>query len=227
MGPEGALLFLAAGIPAGAAVGRLAALLANENGAAEAGMGGSGRADLAWQREPWRARLLLAVGALTPLLLAAAGWRFELFQAAAVSFLLLALLLCAATDLLSYRVPNAITYPGAALALSAAAVLPGGDAASSLAAALLAGGALLAVAVVTRGGMGLGDVKLAVLIGAALGLSGAFQALALGIFAAGVIMLAALLAGLVSRKQALPYAPFLSAGAIAVVLLQGASFAPL
>jgi leader peptidase (prepilin peptidase) / N-methyltransferase len=71
------------------------------------------------------------------------------------------------------------------------------------------------------------DVKLAVFIGAALGLPGAFTALALGVGMAGVVMLALLIAGVVSRKQITPYAPFLALSAMAITLAEGAAFAPL
>jgi prepilin signal peptidase PulO-like enzyme (type II secretory pathway) len=70
-------------------------------------------------------------------------------------------------------------------------------------------------------------VKLAMLIGAALGYPAAYSALVIGILAAGVVILTLVALRLVSRRQALPYAPFLSIAAIAVVLYQGAAFAPL
>jgi prepilin signal peptidase PulO-like enzyme (type II secretory pathway) len=80
------------------------------------------------------------------------------------------------------------------------------------------------LAVITRGGIGLGDVKLAILIGAALGLQVAFQALIYGVIAAAVVMGLMLVAGIVSRRQAVPYAPFLSLAAIVMLLMQGGAF---
>jgi prepilin signal peptidase PulO-like enzyme (type II secretory pathway) len=182
---------------------------------------------LPWQREPWAAYLRRGVVLLIPVLTGVAGARFEPVAAVVVSLLLVALLVCTATDLLRYRVPNAITYPGTALALVAALLMPDANAMSAALAALLGGGVFLVMAIVTRGGLGLGDVKLAMLIGAALGLPAAYQALALGVVVGGLVILALFLAGFVSRRQAVPYAPFLALTAVVVVLTQGASFAPL
>jgi leader peptidase (prepilin peptidase) / N-methyltransferase len=79
----------------------------------------------------------------------------------------------------------------------------------------LFGGALFVVALVSRG-MGMGDVKLASLIGLVLGSLGlgyvgvaAGAAIALG----GVGAIVALLIGR-SRKAAIPFGPYLAAGAI-------------
>jgi prepilin signal peptidase PulO-like enzyme (type II secretory pathway) len=182
---------------------------------------------LPWQDGPWPARVRIGVVALIPLLMAVAGSRFEPVQAVAVSLLVLALLVCTATDLLRFRVPNAVTYPGIVLAILATLLLPDAEPLSALIAALLGGGGFLVMSIVTRGGLGLGDVKLAALIGAALGLPAAYQALALGIIAGGVVILVLFLAGVVGRRQAVPYAPFLALAAVAVVLMRGAAFAPL
>ena len=182
---------------------------------------------LPWQSEPWASRLRRGAVLLVPALTGLAGWRFDPLAAAVVSLLLVALLICTATDLLRFRVPNAVTYPGTALALAAALVMPDADVASALLAMVLGGGLFLVMSFLTRGGLGLGDVKLAMLIGAALGLPAAFHALALGIMAGGVVILALFLAGAVSRRQAVPYAPFLALAAMAVVFSQGAAFAPL
>jgi leader peptidase (prepilin peptidase)/N-methyltransferase len=159
--------------------------------------------------------------------MALAGWRFETAEAIAVSALMLGLLLCTGTDLIEYRVPNAVTYPGTLLALTASVVFPDGDFVNAALAALVGGVIFLVMAIVTRGGLGLGDVKLAVLIGAALGFPGGYQAMVMGIVAGGVVILGMFLLGIVSRRQAVPYAPFLALAAVVVVLTRGALFAPL
>ena len=85
----------------------------------------------------------------------------------AAAQLLLAFVAC--FDLVTRRVPNRVIIPAA----TAAFVLRAAFAASSLPEALAAGAIafafFLVVAVVTRGGMGMGDVKLASLIGLFLG----------------------------------------------------------
>jgi prepilin signal peptidase PulO-like enzyme (type II secretory pathway) len=164
---------------------------------------------------------------LLPLAMAVAASRFDLLQAMAVSLVVFALLVITATDMLRFRVPNAVTYPGTIAALAAAVLMPDGSIGDAALAALLGGGVFFLLALITRGGVGLGDVKLAVLIGAALGLPIAYQALIYGIVAAAVVMGLLLVAGVVGRRQPVPYAPFLALAAIVMLLTQGGAFAPL
>jgi leader peptidase (prepilin peptidase)/N-methyltransferase len=224
-------LFFLAGVPAALLLNHAIAVLGregyNEDEAGEPEKAGPEVKRLPWQVEPWRDRVRVMVVATAPFLMAVAGWRFEPLQAAVVSALVLALLLCTGTDLIEYRVPNVVTYPGTLLALGAAALFPEGDLVNAAIAGLGGGLVFLVMAIITRGGLGLGDVKLAVLIGAALGFPGSYQALVIGILAGGVAILALFVTGIVSRKQAVPYAPFLALAAVGVVLTQGAVFAPL
>ena len=67
-------------------------------------------------------------------------------------------------------------------------------------------------------GLGMGDVKLGLLLGAALGWS-VLAALLLGTIAAGLVSAGLLFArGAEARKQSIPLGPFLAAGAIVVLL---------
>jgi Flp pilus assembly protein protease CpaA len=185
---------------------------------------------LPWQVEPWASYLRRGVVLFLPPLTAVAGWRFDrAIDAIAVSLIVAGLLICTATDLLRYRVPNAVTYPGTLLALLAALFLAPSstDLLNAFIAALLAGLVFLVMAVVTRGGLGLGDVKLSVLIGAVLGLQATYQALAIGVLAGGIIMGLLWALHFIGRKQAVPYAPFLALAAVLVLLTQGPVFAPL
>ncbi len=229
-----ALWFFLAGIPAAVILDRAIAGLGRDREAEDDGDDEENAPEAApevrrlpWQIEPWRGRVRVMVVLAAPVLMAVAGWRFETTQAIAVSALVLALLLCTGTDLLEYRVPNVVTYPSTALALGAAALFPDGNVLNALVAALAGGLIFLLLAIITRGGLGLGDVKLAALIGAALGFPGGYQALVIGVMAGGFVILGLFLTGVVSRKQAVPYAPFLALSAVAVVLTQGAVFAPL
>jgi prepilin signal peptidase PulO-like enzyme (type II secretory pathway) len=182
---------------------------------------------LPWQQGAWPDRVRWATLLLLPLAMAVAASRFDLLQAMAVSLVVFALLVITATDMLRFRVPNAVTYPGTIAALAAAVLMPDGSIGDAALAALLGGGVFFLLALITRGGVGLGDVKLAVLIGAALGLPIAYQALIYGIVAAAVVMGLLLVAGVVGRRQPVPYAPFLALAAIVMLLTQGGAFAPL
>jgi len=76
----------------------------------------------------------------------------------------------------------------------------------------------LAVVLAYPAGMGMGDVKLALLIGAALGYA-VVSALFLGTLAAGLVAAVMLFKeGSSARKRAIPLGPFLAAGAIVVLL---------
>jgi len=184
---------------------------------------------LPWQNAPWSDRLRRSIVLFLPALTAVAGWRFDAVDAIAVSLIVAALLICTATDLLRYRVPNAITYPGTLLALLAALVLSPetADILNALLAAALAGLFFFIMALATRGGIGLGDVKLAMLIGAVLGLQASYIALLLGVVAAGAVIFVLVLLRLIGRRQAIPYAPFLALAAVGVLLTQGPVFVPI
>ena len=91
-------------------------------------------------------------------------------------------------------------------------------------AAAAAAAFLFLPSVLTKGGVGMGDVKLALLLGAALG-RGVAVALLLGCLAAsigGVTLLVRKGSG--ARKTAVPFAPFLAFGAVAAIAL-GAQYA--
>jgi prepilin signal peptidase PulO-like enzyme (type II secretory pathway) len=187
---------------------------------------GADERKLPWQVEPWTSRVRWGVVLLLPAFMAVAGSRFDIAQALMVSLLVGALLVCTATDLLRYRVPNVITYPSIVVALLAAVFMPDADLQAAVIAALAAGACFFVLAVITRGGLGLGDVKLAVLIGALLGLH-AVVAIFWGVIAGGFVIFVLYATGVVGRKEPVPYAPFLALAAIGVALLQGAAFAPL
>jgi leader peptidase (prepilin peptidase)/N-methyltransferase len=147
-----------------------------------------------------------------------AAVRFEDVQALRVAVIAVALLACAATDLLAYRVPDVVTLPALGFALAFSAVAGEPPLTSSIAAAATAGGLLLGAAVLTRGGLGGGDVKLGALVGASLGLPLAAFALAAGIVIGGGVVIALYACGRLGREQAFPFAPFLALTAVAFLL---------
>ena len=84
----------------------------------------------------------------------------------------------------------------------------------------LAGGAvLLAVVLLSRGGMGAGDVKLIAMIGFYTGLRGVATVLLLAFLSGAVTGLVLVATGRLTRKSALPFAPFLALGALVEVFL--------
>ena len=120
---------------------------------------------------------------------------------------------------LEYRiVPNRIVLPAAAIFLVAATALQ--PSAEWAIAALGASGFLFVAAIAYPKGMGMGDVKLALLLGAMLGRS-VGVALMVGFLAALVPSLLLLLRhGSAGRKIAIPFVPFLAFGADRRALLR-------
>jgi leader peptidase (prepilin peptidase)/N-methyltransferase len=74
------------------------------------------------------------------------------------------------------------------------------------------GGILLLIALLSRGGMGMGDVKLFFLFGAVIGFPHILVALFLSSLLGSIIGLFLLLLKVVHRKQGIPFGPFLAAG---------------
>lgn len=77
----------------------------------------------------------------------------------------------------------------------------------------------LAEKVIGRPALGLGDAKLAALLGAWLGLTGLGLAIALAVLAGAVVGLLGRISGRLGARDPFPFGPFLAAGAAAVWLL--------
>jgi leader peptidase (prepilin peptidase)/N-methyltransferase len=79
-------------------------------------------------------------------------------------------------------------------------------------------GLFLLVALVSRGGMGWGDVKMAALIGLVAGLPLTFVALLMGVILGGLVAGLLLAFKIKKRKEAVPFGPFLSLATIVTLL---------
>jgi leader peptidase (prepilin peptidase)/N-methyltransferase len=145
---------------------------------------------------------------------------FGLGAAGAVGVVFLAALaVLAVKDLEERRVPNAIVLPATGIVVVAVAILRPGHLVESVVASVAAALFLLLPGLISSGAVGMGDVKLALLLGAALG-RGVAMALLLGCLAASVAGVYLLVRhGSSARKTALPFAPFLALGAIAAIAL--------
>lgn len=171
----------------------------------------------------WRTWAFVAIAAG---LIAGAGVRYRDAGEVAVAAVYIAVLVaCAATDITSYRVQNAVTYPAAVFALLASALMPHGDLREALAGAGIAAGFMIVALLISRGAMGLGDVKLAIFAGLAVGWPLVGDALLLMALSGGAVAVVLLATRIRSRKDPIPYAPFIAAATIAVILWQGTAFA--
>jgi len=124
------------------------------------------------------------------------------------------------------RLPDVLTLPlaGACLVLlGVAALAPGhaGEWLTALLGALVLGGVFFVLFLISPSGMGFGDVKLALALGAVLGWYG-WGTVVLGTFTgfvlAGLYGLGLVLARRAGRRTAIPLGPFLLAGAFAGLL---------
>jgi leader peptidase (prepilin peptidase)/N-methyltransferase len=80
----------------------------------------------------------------------------------------------------------------------------------------------LLIAIVSRGGMGWGDVKLAALIGLATGFPLVFLAIIMGAILGGIVAVALVIAKKRKRQETIPFGPFLALTAM-VTLLWGSN----
>lgn len=160
-----------------------------------------------------------AVELAAALLVSGCVWKFGLRPEALVAaFFCLALVAVSATDLEHRVIPNRIVLPAAAVVLAAqTAIHPSVE---WTAGALGASGFLFAAALAYPAGMGMGDVKLALLLGAMLGRT-VPVAVMVGM-AAALVPAVVLLArhGAKARKMGVPLGPFLALGAV-VALFAG------
>jgi leader peptidase (prepilin peptidase) / N-methyltransferase len=128
------------------------------------------------------------------------------------------LLIIALIDLDHKIIPNIITLPGIAVGLGLSVwALPITPLTSLF--GLLVGGALFyLIAVVSKGGMGGGDIKLIAMIGAFLGWPGALFTIFSGALLGSLVGVTLMLLGKKGRKDKVPFGPFLSCGAILFML---------
>lgn len=84
----------------------------------------------------------------------------------------------------------------------------------------LAGGLMLIIYLVSKGGMGAGDVKLSFVLGLLLGIKGAIVCLMFAFVLGGIIGTLLLIFKIKSRKDPIPFGPFLCLGAF-VSLIYG------
>jgi leader peptidase (prepilin peptidase) / N-methyltransferase len=169
-------------------------------------------------RIPW---VYPAVELLTAVLIAGCVLAFGLTADALVaSFVCAVLVAISAIDFEHHIIPNRIVVPAAALVLLANTALhPSPRWALG---ALGAAGFLFAAALAYPAGMGMGDVKLALLMGAALGKT-VSVALMVGMLAAMVPSLVLMARhGSKARKMKIPFGPFLAIGAVVALFWGGA-----
>jgi leader peptidase (prepilin peptidase)/N-methyltransferase len=163
-----------------------------------------------------------AIEALTAVLAVAVVLARHSVHDIALGLLLVVVLVPVAMIDLEHRIiPNAITLPAALAAVGIGAVTRPAGVPEQLIAGAAAGGFLLLFALAYPRGMGMGDVKLAAVLGLFLGASvgvAVFTAvLSATVVGAGIMARRGVAEG---RKTAVPFGPFLALGGV-VALLAG------
>ena len=146
-------------------------------------------------------------------------WHFGL-TLTLVKYLFLAALLVAISfiDLEHFLIPNSLVLSGVIFGLGVAFFVHDISIWSALLGAVSCSGFLLLVSLVSRGGMGLGDVKLAAVTGLFLGWPLGAVGLLIGICIGGLLGIVLLATGIKGRKDPVPFGPFIALGAMIVLL---------
>jgi len=150
------------------------------------------------------------------------AWRTG-FNAALPVYLALGAALLALTmiDLHHKILPDRITLPGIAIGLLASATLLPSGLVSALIGTVVGGGLFYLIAVLSRGGMGGGDIKLIAMIGAFLGWQAVLLTTLLASVGGSLVGGFLMLTQGKGRKHAVPFGPFLSAAALVCLLWGG------
>jgi leader peptidase (prepilin peptidase)/N-methyltransferase len=160
----------------------------------------------------WAGPLALALAAVTFVHLGHGA------NAALWALVQVVLVAVAAIDVEIRKIPNVITYPVAVLAV---VLRVGFERAALLEVAIAGFGAFaifLLLSLPLKGGLGMGDVKLAGMLGFLLGRA-VIPALVFGVFAGGIWSAILLLTHRAGMRSTIAYGPFLALGGSAAVLL--------
>ncbi|MBM7557953.1 prepilin peptidase [Halanaerobacter jeridensis] len=144
--------------------------------------------------------------------------KFSLTVKLGVLMLLISLLIASSIiDLQLQIIPNKITYFGIIIGLIFSLIFNYISIKLALLGLLIPAGFLLLIAVITKGGMGIGDVKFAAMIGTFIGPKLTLLGIFLGSLLGSIIALFLLLAGKKTRKSKLPFGPLIALGTIIMI----------
>jgi prepilin signal peptidase PulO-like enzyme (type II secretory pathway) len=169
------------------------------------------------QMDHWRSPVVILVSIGLTVLFA---WRYGWDAALGIAWLYgLFLLAVAVIDFEHHRVLNIMLAP-AVFVIAIFSLLPATpDPVNMLLGGAVGFGVFLLLGIIGRGALGLGDVKLAGLIGMMTGFPGVIYALLWGAILGGAAAVILLVSRKATRKTAIAYAPYLVLGAIYVMWL--------
>lgn len=185
---------------------------------------GGGYLSPRWMKAPARPWAIWALTAFNGLVTGLMAWEHGLGPYFWHQLLFVAILSVAAfVDLHDRIIPNELVLfgIGAWLLLMLVAPYPEKGWLLALGGGLAAGGFFYLLAALVPEGMGLGDVKLVLVMGLFMGLNWVGMGLVFAFIAGGLISLGLLAARLVERKGHIPFGPFLALGGLLTLLWGG------
>jgi leader peptidase (prepilin peptidase)/N-methyltransferase len=114
------------------------------------------------------------------------------------------------------RVPNILSLPGAALAVGLSGVCGVHGWGQTLLGAVVGAGVLFAIHLLSRGSMGLGDVKLYLSIGAMLGPLYAMESLVMASLSGVMVGYGLRMSGLMKKREPMPFVPHIVIGVVVI-----------
>ncbi|ACL69358.1 prepilin peptidase [Halothermothrix orenii] len=167
-------------------------------------------------RISWQYPLVEVMTGLIYLLL---YYHFGLTMVFLIYIILISLLIISSViDIREKIIPNVITFPGMVTGLISSIILKHIGFWNSLLGILIPGIFLFIIALIFKGGLGMGDVKLVAMIGAFTGVRWALMALFTGAFLGAITGIILIVSGVLDRKKPVPFGPFISIGGLVSIL---------
>lgn len=134
-------------------------------------------------------------------------------------FAVIALLIAAAIiDVKEYRIPDKLVVAGAAVGLAFSLFDPPRGFLNSIIGGATAELVSLLIYYISKGGLGLGDVKLFGCVGIYLGIEGTVSAMLIAAVLSGLFSLVLICINRDNKKREIPFAPFILAGTLASIM---------
>jgi prepilin signal peptidase PulO-like enzyme (type II secretory pathway) len=137
-----------------------------------------------------------------------------------ISYVAVIALLSAAAiiDIKERRIPDKLVLAGVAAGLVFSLLDMNSGFLNSLMGGVTTGLVLILIYYITKGGLGLGDVKLFVCTGIYLGLEGTVSAMLIAAVLSGLFSLGLICINRDNKKREIPFAPFILAGALVAII---------
>jgi len=135
-------------------------------------------------------------------------------------YLAIVILLAAAAiiDIRKKRIPDKLVLAGTVAGLAFVLIDPQREFLNSILGGVTAGLVLLLIHYITKGGLGLGDVKLFGCSGIFLGFESTVSAMLISAILSGLFSMVLICLNPDNKKREIPFAPFILAGVLAVII---------